>query len=76
MHSVTFNLPNSLNQKTFDLKIYVAAKMYEDKLLSSGQAAKVAGLSKKTFIELMGRYGVSIFSLSEEDIKNDYENIL
>jgi predicted HTH domain antitoxin len=43
--------------------------------LSLGQAAKVAGLSKRTFIEIMGKYGFSIFQMSEEEFLNDLENI-
>jgi predicted HTH domain antitoxin len=48
--------------------------LYEDGKLSSGQAAEIAGLSKRTFIELLGRYGVSVFSNSIEDLNNDIAN--
>jgi predicted HTH domain antitoxin len=60
---VTFNLPESIDFKTFDLSIYVASKMYEDGLLSSGQAAEMIGLSKRAFLEILGKYGVSIFQI-------------
>ncbi len=33
----------------------IAAKLYEDGKLSTGQAAQIAGLSKRAFIELLGR---------------------
>ena len=39
----------------------LAAKLYERGILSAGQAAEVAGLSKRAFIELLGKYGVSVF---------------
>lgn len=52
----------------------IASKLYEDGKLSAGQAAKVAGLSKRTFIELLGKYGVSIFSTSVTDLKSDIAN--
>ena len=71
---VVLNIPESLNSKTFDVSIYLAAKMYEDKLLSSGQAAEMVGLSKRAFIEILGKYGVSLFSQSTDDLKNDIEN--
>lgn len=48
--------------------------MYEDGLLSAGQAAALAGVSKRTFIELMGKYGVSVFSTSVDDLLNDVNN--
>lgn len=71
---VTFNLPGSINFKTFDLSIYVASKMYEDGLLSSGQAAEMIGLSKRAFLEILGKHGVSIFSNSIDDLNKDIEN--
>jgi len=71
---VTVNLPENVGLKEFDFIVYVASKMYEDGLLSSGQAAEMAGLSKRTFIEILGKYGVSLFSQSEEDLINDVNN--
>lgn len=37
-------------------------------ILSSGQAAKMVEISKRQFIESLGKYGVSIFGETEEDI--------
>lgn len=68
------NLPDNFDHKTLDINLYVASKLYEDAFLSAGQAAEMAGLSKKAFIEIMGKYGVSIFSLSIDDVSNDVEN--
>jgi hypothetical protein len=36
--------------------------------MSSGQAADLAGISKREFIENIGKYGVSVFGESVEDI--------
>ena len=74
MTTVTLNIPDSLNMKMFNFSIYVASKMYEDGILSAGHAASIAGLSKRAFIEIMGHYGVSAFSTSFEDLKNDVNN--
>ena len=71
---VTFDLPESIDLKTFDLSIYLASKMYEDGLLTSGQAAEMIGLSKRAFIEILGKYGVSQFSKSIADLKKDIDN--
>ena len=71
---IVLKIPENINSKTFDVSIYLAAKMYEDKLLSSGQAAEMVGLSKRTFIEILGKYGVSLFSQSTDDLKKDIEN--
>jgi predicted HTH domain antitoxin len=58
----------------FDYGIYLASKLYEDAEMSAGHAAEIAGLSKRAFIELMGKYGVSPFSVHTEDIFNDIAN--
>lgn len=36
---VVLNIPDVLVTKTFDVAIYLASKLYEDGLLSTGQAA-------------------------------------
>lgn len=63
-----------IDMKDYDFSMIIAAKLYEDSKLSSGQAAQIAGLSKRTFIELLGRYGVSVFSKSVSDLHSDISN--
>ena len=72
MRSIVLNIPDSGVFSTFDPSVYLAAKMYEDGLLSSGQASDMVGLTKRAFIEIMGKYGVSVFSMSVDDLKNDF----
>ncbi len=74
MRTIQLNLPDDLDLKDSDLSMIIASKLYEEGKLSSGQAAKVAGLSKRTFIELLGRYGVSVFSTSISDLESDIAN--
>lgn len=74
METLTINIPTQINSKTFDVKTYLAAKLYEDEILSAGQAADIAGISKRAFIEILGHYGVSVFSESINDLKSDIEN--
>jgi predicted HTH domain antitoxin len=52
----------------------ITAKLYEDAKLSSGQAAQIVGLSKRAFIEMLGKYGVSLFSTSISDLHSDIVN--
>jgi predicted HTH domain antitoxin len=42
--------------------------------LSLGQAAEVAGISKRAFAELLGSYNVSIFNYPPSDISSDVAN--
>jgi predicted HTH domain antitoxin len=37
------------------------AKLYEQGVLSSGQAAALLGITRWEFLDLLGRYGVSYF---------------
>jgi predicted HTH domain antitoxin len=48
--------------------------MYQDGLLSAGQAAQLVGKSKEVFLELLGNSGVSVFSESVEDFLKDVKN--
>jgi predicted HTH domain antitoxin len=57
------------------MKIIFGGEMYEGGFLSLGQAATVAGLSKRAFIEIIGKYGFSIFQMSEEELLKDIVNI-
>jgi predicted HTH domain antitoxin len=74
MDTLTINLPAQINTKIFDVQIYLAAKLYEDAILSAGQAAEIAGISKRAFIEILGHYGVSAFGKSADDLKSDIAN--
>jgi predicted HTH domain antitoxin len=71
---VTVNLPEDVKLKELDFIIYVATKLYEDGLVTAGQAAEMTGLTKRAFIEILGKYGVSLFSQSEDDLLNDIQN--
>ena len=61
MRTIQLNIPDDVDLKDYDFSMIIASKLYEEGKLSSGQAAELAGLSKRAFIELLGRYGVSVF---------------
>jgi predicted HTH domain antitoxin len=74
MKSVVLNLPDTDALSTFDVSVYLAGKLYADGLLSAGQAAEVANLSKRAFIEILGKYNISLFSPKVEDLLEDIAN--
>ena len=43
--------------------------MFEQGILSSGQAAEIVGITRRKFLEEVGKYGVSIFGETAEDIE-------
>ncbi|TVQ03160.1 MAG: UPF0175 family protein [Balneolaceae bacterium] len=67
MKTVTLKLPDTSDKK--EVKIQLAAQLIEKGIFSSGQAADLAGISKREFIENVGKYGVSVFGESLEDIE-------
>jgi predicted HTH domain antitoxin len=48
--------------------------LYEKQELSLGQAAEAAGMPKRAFAEILGTYGVSLFSQTTDEIKEDIVN--
>ena len=67
MKTLTLQLPDMVDEKA--VKMQLAAILFEKGFLSSGQAADLAGISKREFIETVGQYGVSIFGESNEDLE-------
>jgi len=72
--SIQINLPDRLNISQFELGMLIAAKLFDEGLISSGQGAAMVGLSKQAFIEILGKYKVSIFQYSIEGIEEDIAN--
>jgi predicted HTH domain antitoxin len=73
--TIELSLPKSVDVSDFELKMIIASKLYELGKLSSGQAAEVAGLSKRAFLELLGKYNVSIFGYDEQELEEDLKNL-
>ncbi|ETW95027.1 UPF0175 family protein [Candidatus Entotheonella palauensis] len=56
------------------IRMAAAAKLYELGKLSSGRAAQLAGISRVSFLQALGRYGVSSFDLTAEELIHDLHN--
>ena len=74
MKSLVLDLPDSVDMDEREVKIFLAAKLFEKGTLSMGQAAELAGYSKRTFMELLANYDVSIFNLDEAELEKDILN--
>jgi predicted HTH domain antitoxin len=71
---LTLTIPDSVGVSQADAQILLAIKLFETKRLPLGKAAEVAGLSYRTFYELLLQYGVPIVTLTEDDIRKEIEN--
>jgi predicted HTH domain antitoxin len=67
MTTLTINLPEEV--ELYKVKMIIAASLFEQGVLSSGQAAELVGITRRQFLEEVGKYGVSIFGETEEDLE-------
>jgi predicted HTH domain antitoxin len=74
MQTLTLYLPDSLDMTPKEVTMLLATRLYEQGKLSLGQAAEMAGYSKRTFMELLGDYGVSVFNYPPEELEQDVQN--
>ena len=52
-----------------ELRMVAAVKLFELGRLSSGAAAKLAGVPRVVFLSRLGDYGVETFRLTEEQLR-------
>lgn len=53
------------------LRMAAAAKLYEIGRLSSGAAARLAGVPRPVFLTRLADYGVATFDLDDEDVEQE-----
>ncbi len=71
MKTLTINLPDMLDLDEFEAKMLLSGQLYEKGKVTLGQAAQIVGISKRAYMEIMGRFGFSIFNYSVEDLEHD-----
>lgn len=69
MKTLTIELPDETDEG--EAKMTLASALFDKGILSSGKAAKFVGISKREFLETVGKYDVSIFGETEEDLQLD-----
>jgi predicted HTH domain antitoxin len=74
MKKLTLEIPDNLDLEGKEAAMLLAGKLYEQGRLSLGQAATLAGYSKRAFIELLGNYEISVFNYPAEELEKDVEN--
>ncbi len=66
---LTLDLPSSLTKD--EVQTLLAIKLYETERVSLGQAARVAGYSKRAFIEVLGKYKVPVINYSPDELREE-----
>jgi len=71
---VVIELPNELDLSETEIKVATFIKLYELGKISSGEAAKILGISRLEFLDLLGKYKVQISPDEEEELLKDIKN--
>lgn len=71
MKTLTIHLPDNLDIEEFEAKMLFAGQLHAKGKITLGQAADIVGISKRAFMEIMGRFGFSVFNYSVEDLEHD-----
>ncbi|MEW6125503.1 MAG: UPF0175 family protein [Acidobacteriota bacterium] len=66
---IKVDLPSNISVE--EAKLLLAIKLFELGKATMGQAAKLAGLSKRTFMEMLGRYQVPVFNYSPDELRQE-----
>lgn len=79
MNQVTFAIPDESvqalrvtpEQVGAELRLAAAVKLYELGRLSSGAAARLAGIPRTLFLTRLADYGVATFDQTEEELSEE-----
>ena len=82
MHTITLTVPDDTLQAlqttpenlSQEMLLVVAVKLFELGRLSSGAAAKLAGIPRTVFLTKLADYGVDTFRLTETELAQDLAN--
>ena len=74
MKTLLIEIPDSLQVDELEAKLAIAAKLYEKGSLSLGQAAELAGQTKRSFMELLSDFNIPLFQMDETALENDINN--
>ena len=64
-------LPDRVQLSEFELNMNLSMMLFDRGILTSGQAAAMVGISKRSFVELAGKYNVSVFQYDVDELMED-----
>ena len=69
MNSLQVELPPEVSVD--EARFLLTIKLFETGHISLGQAARLAGYSKATYIEILGKQGVAVIDYPAEDLQRE-----
>ncbi|HMP81089.1 MAG TPA: UPF0175 family protein [Verrucomicrobiota bacterium] len=67
--SVTLELPFQVTDE--EVRLALAVRLFEKGRVTLGQAAKLAGFTKRAFIDVLGREGVPVSNYPAEELEKE-----
>jgi len=74
MRTVTLKLPDNIDLNEKEISIMLAAKLYDLGKMSLGQAANLVVLNKEEFMNELGKYKISVFGETLEELEQELKN--
>ncbi len=68
------NLAATPEEASAELRMLAAVKLFELKKVSSGAAARLAGISRLEFLDRLADYGVATFQQTEDELLDEIRN--
>ena len=69
MNELKLQLPAEVDPE--EARLALSMRLFEMSRLSLGQAARLAGYSKRAFMELLGKHGIPVFDYPPEDLQEE-----
>ena len=66
---LTLDLPSNMTKD--EAQTLLAVKLFETERVSLGQAARIAGYSKRAFVEILGKNNVPVIKYSPDDLREE-----
>jgi predicted HTH domain antitoxin len=64
----------SPDEFSFEVRLMVAARLYERGLASTGRAAELVGVPRTVLLSRLDSFGVNLTDLSPDELREDMEN--
>ena len=72
-NTLTVELPFDLDPE--EALLLLTIKLFEEGKVSLGYAAKMAGYSRRSFMELLADKGIPVYNYSAEDFERELETV-
>lgn len=73
-NDLLLSLKETQDEFEAEARLLLAVKLFELGRVSSGMAAKVAGLDRVSFLFALGRFGISPLGQTPEEVEQDIAN--